>query len=65
MPNYKLPLFRNVLFTVIEKTKSFVFEAGKIILSISVLLWVLASNGIGEKFNTAETAINYTDYENP
>jgi ferrous iron transport protein B len=65
MPNYKLPLFRNVLFTVIEKTKSFVFEAGKIILSISILLWVLASNGIGEKFNNAETTINHADYENP
>jgi ferrous iron transport protein B len=64
MPNYKLPLFRNVLFTVIEKTKSFVFEAGKIILSISILLWVLASNGIGEKFNNAETTINHADYEN-
>jgi ferrous iron transport protein B len=65
MPNYKLPLLRNVLFTVLEKTKSFVFEAGKIILSISILLWVLASNGFGEKFNNAETTINQTDYDNP
>ncbi|MGY8945869.1 MAG: ferrous iron transport protein B [Flavobacteriales bacterium] len=63
MPNYKLPLIRNVLFTVLEKTKSFVFEAGKIILSISILLWVLASNGIGEKFNNAETVINKSQYE--
>lgn len=63
MPNYKLPLLRNVLFTVLEKTKSFVFEAGKIILSISILLWVLASNGIGEKFNNAETVINQSQYE--
>ena len=27
MPNYKLPLFKNVALTVIEKTKSFVFGA--------------------------------------
>jgi ferrous iron transport protein B len=54
MPNYKLPLLKNVILTIIEKTKSFVFEAGKIILAISILLWVLASNGPGEKFNNAE-----------
>ena len=64
MPNYKLPLLRNVLFTVIEKTKSFVFEAGKIILSISILLWVLASNGFGDKFNQAENIVSNTFYEN-
>jgi ferrous iron transport protein B len=64
MPNYKLPLLRNVLFTVIEKTKSFVFEAGKIILSISILLWVLASNGFGDKFNQAENIVSNTFHEN-
>jgi ferrous iron transport protein B len=64
MPNYKLPLLRNVLFTVIEKTKSFVFEAGKIILSISILLWVLASNGFGDKFNNAENIVSNTLSEN-
>lgn len=30
MPNYKVPLFKNVTITVVEKTKSFVFGAGKI-----------------------------------
>ena len=57
MPNYKLPLLKNVLITVFEKTKTFVFEAGKIILAISVILWVLASYGPGEKFNNAEAII--------
>ncbi|WP_416445434.1 ferrous iron transport protein B [Leeuwenhoekiella sp. A16] len=54
MPNYKLPLFKNVLYNVIEKTKSFVLGAGKIILAISIVLWVLASNGPGEDFARAE-----------
>ncbi|MFT4806547.1 MAG: ferrous iron transport protein B, partial [Psychroserpens sp.] len=45
MPNYKLPLFKNVALTVLEKTKSFVFGAGKIILAISIVLWFLASYG--------------------
>lgn len=56
MPNYKLPLPKNVLITVIEKTKAFVFGAGKIILAISVILWVLASYGPGD-FNNAEEII--------
>jgi len=54
MPNYKLPMFKNVAINVIEKTKAFVFGAGKIILAISVVLWFLASYGPGKKFNNAE-----------
>lgn len=61
MPNYKLPLFKNVVLTVIEKTKSFVFGAGKIILAISIVLWFLASYGPGEEFNNAEEIIK-TEY---
>ena len=57
MPNYKLPLLKNVVITVIEKTKTFVFEAGKIILAISIVLWFLASYGPGEQFNNAENII--------
>ena len=60
MPNYKLPLLKNVIITVIEKTKTFVFEAGKIILAISIILWVLASYGPGDKFNNAEAYIEPT-----
>jgi ferrous iron transport protein B len=45
MPDYKLPSLKNVFFDVIEKTKAFIFGAGKIILSISIVLWFLASNG--------------------
>ncbi len=56
MPNYKLPLPKNVLITVVEKTKAFVFGAGKIILAISIILWVLASYGPGD-FNNAEEII--------
>ncbi len=56
MPNYKLPMVKNVTITVIEKTKSFVLGAGKIILAISVILWVLASYGPGD-FNNAETIV--------
>ncbi|MDU8884561.1 ferrous iron transport protein B [Yeosuana sp. MJ-SS3] len=57
MPSYKLPLPKNVVITVIEKTKSFVFGAGKIILAISIILWFLASYGPGDNFNNAEKII--------
>jgi len=57
MPNYKLPLFKNVMINVIEKTKAFIAGAGKIILAISIILWVLASYGPGEKFNNAENIV--------
>ena len=57
MPNYKIPVLKNVLFTVYSKTKSFVYEAGRIILSISIFLWVLASNGPGDNFKYAEEII--------
>ena len=57
MPDYKLPLFKNVAITVIEKTKAFVFGAGKIILAISIVLWVLASYGPGDDFNNAEKIV--------
>jgi len=56
MPNYKLPLPKNVIITVVEKTKAFVFGAGKIILAISIILWVMASYGPGN-FNNAEEII--------
>ena len=57
MPNYKFPRIKDVLYTVFEKSKSFVVEAGKIILAISVILWVLATNGIGDKFENPENYI--------
>ncbi|MDT8415115.1 MAG: ferrous iron transport protein B [Flavobacteriaceae bacterium] len=57
MPGYKMPLWQNVGLTVVEKTKTFVTEAGKIILSISIILWVLASYGPGDSFSNAEENI--------
>ncbi len=57
MPNYKLPLFKNVAYTVVEKTKSFVYGAGKIILAISIILWFLGSNGFSDRFTNAEEIV--------
>ncbi|WP_372794437.1 ferrous iron transport protein B [Lutibacter sp.] len=56
MPNYKIPSIKNIFYEVVEKTKAFIFGAGKIILAISIVLWFLASNG-PSKFKNAEETI--------
>ena len=61
MPNYKIPLFKNVGITVWEKTRTFITEAGKIILAISILLWIMASYGPGKDFYEADQII-FQDY---
>lgn len=58
LPPYRLPQFRNVFFNVREKTLSFVTEAGKIILIISVILWFGASFGPGNGMETARLEAN-------
>ena len=57
MPNYKFPMLKNVAITVWEKTRSFLVEAGKIILAISILLWFMASFGPGKNFSNAEQIV--------
>lgn len=54
LPSYKGPRFSHVLFTIWNSTKAFVFEAGKIIVAISIVLWVLASYGPGDAIEQAE-----------
>lgn len=50
LPIYRMPRWKNVLFTMYEKSKTFVFEAGKVIIAISIILWVMASFGPGNRF---------------
>jgi ferrous iron transport protein B len=54
LPHYKAPQLRNVVFTVYEKVKAFVLEAGKIIILISLALWFLASYGPEEGMQKAQ-----------
>ena len=57
MPEYKLPLVKNIFLTVYTKTNSFIVEAGKIIFAISILLWIMASNGPGNNFKNADQIV--------
>lgn len=43
LPIYRKPAWKNLGISVYQKTKSFVLNAGKIIFTISIILWFLAS----------------------
>ncbi len=53
LPSYKTPRWGNVGITVLEKVKIFVWDAGKIILAISIVLWFLASYGPSGRMDEA------------
>jgi len=52
LPVYRGPRWKNVLVTMVEKAKIFVFDAGKVIMIISLLLWALSSYGPKERMHS-------------
>lgn len=54
LPVYRMPRWSNVLFTMYEKSKTFVLEAGKVIIAISIILWVLAAYGPSKRFKAID-----------
>jgi ferrous iron transport protein B len=54
LPTYKAPRLKNILLTLIEKSRTFVWEAGKIIVAVSIILWMAASFGPGKSFAVIE-----------
>jgi ferrous iron transport protein B len=65
LPSYRMPRWKNVGITVYQKSGSFVMEAGKIILAISVILWALASYGPPAAMKAAEQKTKKMLLENP
>jgi len=77
LPVYHSPRWKNVAQTMLEKAKIFVLQAGKVIMIISLILWLLSSFGPAARMHkvaverdqrlaqpAADTAqINY-DYSN-
>lgn len=49
LPIYRTPRWTNIGMTILNKTKVFLFEAGKIIIAVSIVLWVLSSYGPGNE----------------
>lgn len=55
LPIYRAPRWKNAAITMVEKARIFVFDAGKVIMLISLLLWFLSSYGPGDKMETVES----------
>ncbi len=49
LPVYREPRWKNVLVTMVEKAKIFVVDAGKIIMVVSLLLWIMSTYGPSQK----------------
>lgn len=54
MPIYRSPRWTSVVMEMLNKVKVFVWEAGRIIVSISIVLWVLSSYAPPGKFKEIE-----------
>jgi ferrous iron transport protein B len=54
LPMYRAPRWKNIFTTMIQKAQIFVFEAGKVIMVISLLLWAMSSYGPGERMAQVE-----------
>jgi ferrous iron transport protein B len=62
LPVYRTPRWNNVAFSMYERAKTFVFQAGKVIIAISVILWVLASYGPGDRFEKIDQKYKQAQY---
>ncbi|MDT3402909.1 ferrous iron transport protein B [Mucilaginibacter terrae] len=62
LPVYRMPRWNNVLLTMYDRAKTFVIEAGKVIIAVSIILWVLASYGPGDNFKQIEKKYSEPKY---
>lgn len=70
LPVYRAPRWKNVFLTMYEKVKTFVLQVGKVIIAMSIVLWVLATYGppgrieaIEQKYQTADYVNGYSEEE--
>jgi ferrous iron transport protein B len=54
LPIYRTPQWKTVGLTIFDKVKVFLWDAGKIIVAISVILWYLSSHAPGNRFEEIE-----------
>jgi len=62
LPVYRMPRWKNVGHSMYERVKAFVFQAGKVIIAVSVILWVLASYGPGDRFKRIDQKYEQPQY---
>jgi len=62
LPVYRMPRWKNVGQDMYNRAKAFVLQAGKVIVAVSVILWVLASYGPGDRFERIEQKYKQPQY---
>ncbi len=62
---YRGPRWKNVFYTMVEKAKVFLYDAGKVIMVISLLLWVLSTYGPPQKMESISTKYELLAEKNP
>lgn len=62
LPVYRMPRWKNVGYSMYDRAKAFVLQAGKVIIAVSVILWVLASYGPGDRFDRIEQKYKQPQY---
>ncbi|MBS1750521.1 MAG: ferrous iron transport protein B [Bacteroidetes bacterium] len=65
LPLYRTPRWKNVFTTMVEKAKIFTFQAGKVILVISLILWLLSSYGPPGKMKQIEEKYAGIEQQSP
>ncbi|MEO6669639.1 MAG: ferrous iron transport protein B [Ferruginibacter sp.] len=65
LPVYRGPRWKNVLITMVEKAKIFVFQAGKVIMVISLLLWGLSTFGPANKMQAVSQEFDARIQQDP
>lgn len=62
LPVYRMPRWKNVAFTMYDRSKTFVLQAGKVIIAVSIILWVLKSYGPGDSFARIDQRYSQSEY---
>lgn len=65
LPVYREPRWKNVFVTMVEKAKIFVVDAGKIIMVISLLIWVMSTYGPAKKMEAVTAKYETLKQQHP
>ena len=65
LPAYRGPRWKNIFTTMVERAKIFVVQAGKVIMVISLLLWILSTYGPSQKMKNVTTKYAALTEQNP
>ncbi len=57
LPTYKWPRWNHVGVMMYDSVRAFVVQAGKVIVAVSIILWVLAAYGPGDSQDRAEEQV--------